>query len=850
MWYAILFLLLLLGAASPAASQANPQAQGEPGKGATSSGQKPAEKLYLELHNVGLNPDRAYLIREGSIDRPGLHVTFEDGLIAFTQDVAGKITGAFFEGEGEVLVVPPNHVERASMALFTGTAILEDRFSTAYFRFNDDTFKELQPYLRANAEARDFALRWTETAKNLASVDALRLFVSFSHLLPTADGNTASVLSEKDSGDHYLHCRIEGPLLGAYDIYYDTTASEQIVAGQTKVVAGSTYYNIWTSFSMGDVEVAKGLRKEKPVPDEIELQRYEIKTQVNPPTSVSVDATVTMKMMRGGSRTLLFELSRFLQVKQAEANGRAVEFINNPSLDGTRLAKQGNDQVAVVFPETLREGQVLKLRFTYGGDVLSEAGGGLLYVGARGAWYPNRGLQPCAFDLEFRYPAEWKLVATGKRTEAGTADEGLDTARGETHSKWVSEQPIALAGFNLGKYEKATARAGNIEVETYAARGVEKSFPRMSGPVVQAPDMRGLSPTPASPVVREMVDPSPARNAQGVANEAASALEFFSQRLGPYPYGSLELTQMPGPASQGWPGLIFLSSMSFLSPGEESSLRMTEIHGILRRLMLPHETAHQWWGDLVLWKSYRDQWLVEALANYCALMKLETESPAQFREVLEKYRADLLEKNKDGEELASAGPVTLGQRLSSSHFPTGYEAISYGRGTWLFHMLRHMLVDASQASGGKSVRTPEEDPFVRALRKICERYAMKAVSTEEVMSVFAEDLPPSLHYEGHKSLDWFFTSWVQGTALPHFSVRNVKFMPKGGGTIVSGVIVQKDAPADLITSVPVYAVIGSKNVLLGRVFADSPETAFHLTTNVRASKIVLDPNGTLLTSRR
>src|SRR5438874_8059320 len=44
---------------------------------------------------------------------------------------------------------------------------------------------------------------------------------------------------------------------------------------------------------------------------------------------------------------------------------------------------------------------------SYAGDVLSEAGGGLLYVGARGIWYPNRGLAAADFDLRFQYPAGW-----------------------------------------------------------------------------------------------------------------------------------------------------------------------------------------------------------------------------------------------------------------------------------------------------------------------------------------------------------------------------------------------------------------------------------------------------------
>jgi len=41
--------------------------------------------------------------------------------------------------------MPPNEVERKSIGLFTGMAILEERFTSAYFRFNDDTVAELKP---------------------------------------------------------------------------------------------------------------------------------------------------------------------------------------------------------------------------------------------------------------------------------------------------------------------------------------------------------------------------------------------------------------------------------------------------------------------------------------------------------------------------------------------------------------------------------------------------------------------------------------------------------------------------------------------------------------------------------
>src|SRR3981081_1006662 len=114
---------------------------------------RPAESLFLELGRVGLDPARVYQVRGASLERPAIHITLEDGTIAFTQDVMGRVTGAFFEGDGEILLTPPNEVERKSMSLFTGMAILEERFATAYFRFNDDTMTDVRSDLRATDTA-------------------------------------------------------------------------------------------------------------------------------------------------------------------------------------------------------------------------------------------------------------------------------------------------------------------------------------------------------------------------------------------------------------------------------------------------------------------------------------------------------------------------------------------------------------------------------------------------------------------------------------------------------------------------------------------------------------------------
>src|SRR6267143_2937050 len=192
-----------------------------------------AEALYLQLSNTPLDPARVYQVRCASLDRAAIHITLEVGTLALTQDVLGRITGAFFEGEGEVLLIPPDEVERKSLGLFTGMAILEERFTSAYFRFNDDTAAALQPGLRAADNADGFVRQWGDTARSLAQADAMRLLGTFSKMLPVEGRSFTPVApAALDPRDRMLHARLQGVKLGVFDIYFDSKAGEQIQAGQ------------------------------------------------------------------------------------------------------------------------------------------------------------------------------------------------------------------------------------------------------------------------------------------------------------------------------------------------------------------------------------------------------------------------------------------------------------------------------------------------------------------------------------------------------------------------------------------------------------------------------------------
>ncbi len=158
--------------------------------------------------------------------------------------------------------------------------------------------------------------------------------------------------------------------------------------------------------------------------------------------------------------------------------------------------------------------------------------------------------------------------------------------------------------------------------------------------------------------------------------------------------------------------------------------------------------------------------------------------------------------------------------------------------------------DAERKSGTARSKKLEDEPFLRALRALRTQYQGKAVNTAQVMAAFESELPPSLRFEGHKSLDWFNQSWVNGTAIPGFELRGLKFTDKAGATVVSGTIVQNHAPDSLVTAVPLYASLAGRSVFLGHVFAEGKETAFRLTAPAGARKLLVDPEQTLLAGSR
>lgn len=339
-----------------------------------------------------------------------------------------------------------------------------------------------------------------------------------------------------------------------------------------------------------------------------------------------------------------------------------------------------------------------------------------------------------------------------------------------------------------------------------------------------------------------VLPPSPADTLKQLAREIDSSIRFYELYSGPFPFRRLSVSQIPGTFGQGWPGLLYLSTFSFLPQDAQQRAGLNATGQQHFTDIVPfHEVAHQWWGNVASWSSYRDQWIDESIAAYLSLLFADSQKNPNpnLHGWLDRYRKRLITKSAT-EDLAPAdvGPLTMGSRLSSSKSPEAYDAVIYSKGAWVIHMLHELL------------RQPNSnDPdarFIALLHTLITKYAQTALSTEQLQHEVEAVMTPRMALEGGHSMDWFFDQYVRGTGIPHYKVDFSSHRTEKGFQ-VRGTLHQSHVPRSFIAPVPIYANVGTgHSVLLGTVISTGDETKFSFTTPSEPHKLLIDPRMTLL----
>jgi aminopeptidase N len=255
--------------------------------------------------------------------------------------------------------------------------------------------------------------------------------------------------------------------------------------------------------------------------------------------------------------------------------------------------------------------------------------------------------------------------------------------------------------------------------------------------------------------------------------------------------------------------------------------------------IIAHEIAHQWWGNLLGWQTYHDQWLSEGLASYAAALFLAQgkDGHREFTNLLHLYKDDLLAKSSGGATVESGGPIWLGYRLSSSLDPEGYSNIVYKKACWVLHMLRELLTDPATGSDAR---------FFRMLRDFITQYQGQSVSTDDFIRHAEKYMTPDSDLEHNHKLDWFFNEWVYDTGIPAYTLKTEVRALAAGQYIVQGAITQSDVPEDFEMPVHLMALgIKDKRVTLGRVVVGSSGAHFKFIVPRKPTRVMIDEENLL-----
>ncbi|HKN76689.1 MAG TPA: M1 family aminopeptidase [Candidatus Acidoferrum sp.] len=788
--------------------------------------QSPHE-LYDAINALRLDPSATYQLATANrieLRRGDVEIYFEEGKLAFFAPIDGRITGFIFSGRGHALAFPREPVEKQQMARFLGAPVLDQEFLSAYVRFTDD--------------AADDLLRQFHSADLTPQLDTAFASLSDPFLAQFNVSQSLRILEDRLSQNPkpYFYAALEGVETGSFDLLFDPQRREQLLLGQRRKSGDSMYYDVWASY---------------PVPGSIpptvhfHALDYTLDTTVLPDNSLDATAAVHLRAEDSGERVLTFQLSRALHAETvSDDQGKPLAYFQNEGLNVQEGSIRGNDYLHVVLPQPSQKGQEFTVHFHYRGNVIENAGNGVLFVGARESWYPHFGDQAdfASYGLTMRWPRHLKLVATGAKIDEQVVG---DSRVGH----WRTDKPVAIAGFNLGEYASSSIAAETRTIDVYANRQLEQALSNR----LDAPESSSVPPVDApfrmpsgnSRAAMQPLAPSPADALKQLGKEIDSSIRFYESFSGPFPFRTLSVSQIPGTFGQGWPGLLYISTFSFLSPEAQSRAGLSSTRQEAFTEIVPyHEVAHQWWGNVVAWSSYRDQWIDEAIANYLALLFAESRKPSEHavHVWLERYRKQLEDKVPGSDTpVGEIGALPLGNRLNSSKSPSGFEEVIYSKGSWVIHMLREML---------RQPGTKDPDArFVALLRVISTKYAYRAFSTDDLQHEVEAVMTPAMDLEGGRSMEWFFEQWVRGTGIPHYRVEfSTHHTDKG--EVVRGKLFQTGVPRSFIVSVPLYANNGmAHNIFLGAVVAAGPETSFHFTTQAAPHKIVIDPQMTLLCTK-
>ena len=813
--------------------------------GGTSAGQKKgaqdATAVWNAVDQAPFDAAKTAHVENLTLVRDRIRITLVEGTIQFSQPAAGIVFGAAFNGRGRIEVAAPNETEARQLQLFlkmpTANAavtpvnpadgqrqqisekasMLNLQFSQAVFSFTDGTFDEIAKQVKWTS-ASDNSLgslyqSRQRTREDLAAQIEPRIF--------------EGILSGDHQKTAYFMADMKTSSGGWVQATYDALSPEEVTVGRyASRGTPAQFFDTWMRFPAGATSASDVYQE--PLKKDVFLARgYQIDALVTGGADLSATTKVNLQYQATGERVLVFYLSANLRVSSVkDEKGTALAFFQ-PKEPKDRFPTYG-DYVAVVLAQPTQAGQTAVLTFDYEGKHMIEKVGTGNYFCPSYGWYPgvnDEFATRADFDMTFHTPKKLMLVATGNKVNEST--DGNTTV-----TEWKSPMPQAVAGFAFGDYKIYDQSVGNIDVQVYGNKNPDDFLSTIQ--MFLTPMLPGQ--TPANRVSIGNLDPASMLKTTGT--EIGNNLKVFQDYFGPFPFQRLAVTNIPYSYGQGWPMLLYLSVLSFMDETQRHILGVQDQVRI-SDYFRAHEVSHQWWGHAVEWKSYHDQWLSEGFAQFSGNLYVEfRDGQKEYVNRLHQDKAEIVARNNFGHRHDDLGPIWLGERLSSSQAPDGYDTVIYDKGGYVLEMLRAMLLNP---------RSPTPDQgFKEMMQDYVKSYTGKAASTEDFKAVVERHMLATMDVDHNHRMDWFFNEYVYGTGMAQYHMDYTVQAQPENKWLVSGSVTQSGVPDGWKDVLRLYIHAQGKAMPIGWLQIHSKTSAFKFELPFQPEKVSLNDDGEIL----
>lgn len=762
------------------------------------SAQSDGKSLYSQI--VGFQLTKAATVNEQVLKVDRVTITLS-GTIYFSEPVNGKHTGAVFIGKGRFNApVPESTFEKANVRRLLKADVVDSDFSDAVFRASDDSLEAIAKTAQATtvppsaqkiASEHDGRIR-KETGGNVAA----RLAVS--------------ILNNEQPGVFFSSFR--GGKLSDFSYIFDPytripTSNFGLNGGEKGIIY--TYKDpiysaeVWMAFySLTDYE--RRVVQYSDANDLVDITGYELDADLSAPKSkVGLTAKIKMISLADGTTAIPFSLGESLSRYEDERLKKQLR-VSSVKLAGAELEFAQEDWeggFTVFLPAALKREAPIELEVTMQGDFLEQPeirdASGFSYPRSTTSWYPRHGyLDRSEYKLTFTHSKKLKIVCVGNRLSETPLPDNKDLVV----TQYYMDHPISLATFALGPYVR------HNEVTT--VDGTDVKLPLEFNSVATMPLKEDF-----------------------IIAELNNSVRYFYKLFGAYPYKTYSASFHPYGFGQGFPSMLMI-------PAADSANKNTYA-------FISHETGHQWWGNIVAWRSYRDQWLSEGFAEYSGVLYTALrDSPKASVNLIDNMRTSLRRppETMTGQgkgKLNDVGPIILGHRLSSSKTYGGYQTLVYNKGALVLRMLHFLFTDPNSGSG---------DPFFDMMRDFVERYRNKTASTDDFRLVANEHFvkTPIAKRYNIKDLNWFFQQWVYETYLPSYTLEYAVEPQPDGSVLLTGNVLQENVPDGFFMPLPLKIGFGGDKAAAGTVAALGPKTPFKIKLPTKPTKVELDPNSWVL----